>query len=107
MKNNIIAGLDIGTTKVCAVTAEEINGIRVVKGTGVVPSDGMSNGMISNISKMSNAIREAVKIASREAEVNVSEVNIGIAGEHIRSFRHRHFTTITNPEGEVRQEDLD
>jgi cell division protein FtsA len=107
MKNNIIAGLDIGTTKVCAVIAEEINGIRVVKGTGVVPSDGMSNGMISNISKMSNAIREAVKIASREAEVNVSEVNIGIAGEHIRSFRHRHFTTITNPEGEVRQEDLD
>ena len=107
MKNNIIAGLDIGTTKVCAVIAEEINGIRVVKGTGVVPSDGMSNGMISNISKMSNAIREAVKIASGEAEVNVSEVNIGIAGEHIRSFRHRHFTTITNPEGEVRQEDLD
>jgi cell division protein FtsA len=107
MKNNIIAGLDIGTTKVCAVIAEEIDGIRVVKGTGVVPSDGMSNGMISNISKMSNAIREAVKIASEEAEVNVSELNIGIAGEHIRSLRHRIFTTITNPEGEVRQEDLD
>ncbi len=107
MKNNIIAGLDIGTTKVCAVIAEENDGIRVVKGTGVVPSDGMSNGMISNISKMSNAIREAVKIASEEAEVNVSELNIGIAGEHIRSLRHRIFTTITNPEGEVRQEDLD
>ncbi len=107
MKKNIIAGLDIGTTKVCAVVAREEDGQKVVIGAGVVQSNGMNNGLISNINKMSAAIKEAVAKATEQAGVKITSVNIGIAGEHIRSLRHRNYVTISNPEGEVTQEDLD
>ncbi len=106
MKKNIIAGLDIGTTKVCAVIAREEDGKKIIIGKGDVPSNGMKNGLISNINTMSSAIKEAISKASDEADVKVTSVNIGIAGEHIRSLRHRNYVTISNPEGEVTQDDL-
>jgi cell division protein FtsA len=106
--NNIVAGLDIGTTKVCCVIAEETENGLVVKGTGTVPSKGgMRNGLIANIGKMSQAIKEAVGKASEEANVQVNELNIGIAGEHIRSMRYRSYVATSGANGEVMQSDID
>jgi cell division protein FtsA len=106
--NNIVAGLDIGTTKVCCVIAEETENGLVVKGTGTVPSKGgMRNGLIANIGKMSQAIKEAVGKASEEANVQVNELNIGIAGEHIRSMRYRSYVATSGANGEVKQSDID
>ncbi len=107
MKSNIVAGLDIGTTKVCCVIAEKDEKGLTVIGSGVVPSNGgMRNGLIANITKMSEAVKNAVEIASAKAGVKVKELNIGIAGEHIRSMRYTSFVPISGENGSVDQNDI-
>ena len=108
MKKNIIAGLDLGTTKVCAVIAEktEENKINVL-GFGVAPSEGLHKGLVANISKTAEAIKEAISIASNRAGIEVKVVNVGVAGEHITSMRHRNYVTITSEEKEITKSDLD
>lgn len=108
MKKNIIAGLDLGTTKVCAVIAEKTESGSVnVLGFGVSPSEGLNKGLVSNIGKTAEAIKEAVKIASNRAGLEIGSVNVGVAGEHITSIRHRNYVTINNEENEITQADLE
>ena len=109
MKKNIIAGLDLGTTKVCAVIAErleETNRINIL-GFGVAPSEGLHKGLVANIGKTAEAIKEAVSIAANRAGIPVTLLNVGVAGEHITSIRHRNYVTINGEEGEITRADLD
>ena len=107
MKKNVIAGLDLGTTKVCAVIAEQVDNNLNILGFGVAPSEGLNRGLVANISKTAEAITEAMNIALNRAGLQVKEVNVGVAGEHITSLRHRNYVTISNPEKEINQQDLD
>ncbi|MFC2103086.1 cell division protein FtsA [Bacteroidota bacterium] len=109
MKKEIIAGLDLGTTKVCAVIAErslEADKFDIL-GFGVAPSEGLHKGLVANIGKTADAIREAMSVASNRAGLTVSTVNVGVAGEHITSIRHRNYVTITSEEKEITKDDLD
>lgn len=107
MKNNIIVGLDLGTTKVCAVIAEQTaTGLKVL-GFGVTPSDSLNKGLVANIAKTSQAISEALEVAQNRAGIQVKELNVGVAGEHITSLRHRNFVTISGEDDEISQSDLD
>lgn len=107
MKKNIIAGLDLGTTKVCAVIAEKTENSINILGFGVAPSEGLNRGLVANISKTAEAITEAMSIASNRAGLTVKELNVGVAGEHITSLRHRNYVTINNPEHEIAASDLE
>ena len=107
MKKNIIAGLDLGTTKVCAVIAEQLEGKLDILGFGVSPSEGLNRGLVANIAKTADAIKEAMEIASNRAGFEVRNLNVGVAGEHITSLRHRNYVTISNPDKEITQADLD
>jgi cell division protein FtsA len=108
MKKNIIAGLDLGTTKVCVVIAEKLDNNRIdILGFGIAPSEGLHKGLVANISKTAEAIKEATAIACNRAGINITVVNVGVAGEHITSMRHRNFITISNDEKEITQNDLD
>jgi cell division protein FtsA len=107
MKKNIIAGLDLGTTKVGAVIAEKIDNKIDILGFGVAPSDGLNRGLVANIAKTAEAIKEAMSIASNRADIEVRTVNVGVAGEHITSLRHRNYVTINNPDREISQTDID
>ncbi|MEK6552873.1 MAG: cell division protein FtsA, partial [Bacteroidota bacterium] len=107
MKKNVIAGLDLGTTKVCAVIAEQVDNHLNILGFGVAPSEGLNRGLVANISKTAEAITEAMQIASNRAGLTVKELNVGVAGEHITSLRHRNYVTINNPEREITEHDLD
>ncbi len=107
MKKNIIAGLDLGTTKVCAVIAEHVDSNINILGFGVAPSEGLTRGLVANIAKTAEAITEAMNIASNRAGFTVKELNVGVAGEHITSLRHRNYVTINNPDHEISQSDLD
>ncbi len=107
MKKNIIAGLDLGTTKVCAVIAEHVDSNVNILGFGVAPSEGLTRGLVANIAKTAEAINEAMNIAINRAGLSVKELNVGVAGEHITSLRHRNYVTINNPEHEISQADLD
>ena len=94
MKKNIIAGLDLGTTKVCAVIAEKIDDKKIdILGFGVAPSEGLHKGLVA--------------VASNRAGIEVKVVNVGVAGEHITSMRHRNYVTITSEEKEITKSDLD
>jgi len=108
MKKDIVAGLDLGTTKVCAVIAErnlEEDNFDIL-GFGVSPSGGLHKGLVANISKTAEAIRSAMAVAENRAGFNVNLVNVGVAGEHITSIRHRNYVTITSEEKEITKEDL-
>jgi len=107
MKKNIIAGLDLGTTKVCAIIAERTETKTNILGFGVAPCEGLNKGMVANITKTAEAINAAVEIASNRAGLEVKSFNVGVAGEHITSLRHRNYVTISNPEKEITQEDLE
>lgn len=107
MKKNIIAGLDLGTTKVGAVIAEQLGAKIDILGFGVAPSSGLNRGLVANITKTAEAIKEAMTIASNRADIEVRAVNVGVAGEHITSLRHRNYITINNPEKEITQADID
>ncbi len=106
MKRNIIAGLDLGTTKVGAVIAEQIEDKIDILGFGVAPSAGLNRGLVANIAKTAEAIKEAMGLASNRADLDVKFVNVGVAGEHITSLRHRNYVTINNQEKEIGQSDI-
>lgn len=107
MKKNIIAGLDIGTTKVCSIIAEKNDDSIDILGFGVVPSEGLSKGLVVNISKTAEAIKKAMEIAANRAGIDIRAVNVGVSGEHITSQKNRNYVTINNPEKEITKEDLD
>ena len=107
MKKNIIAGLDLGTTKVGAIIAEKTESKIDILGFGVAPSEGLNRGLVANISKTAEAIKNAMDIASNRAGIEIKSVNVGVAGEHITSLRHRNYVTISNPEKEITKDDLD
>jgi len=107
MKNNIIVGLDLGTTKVCAVIAEKTETSVKVLGFGVAPSDSLNKGLVANIAKTSQAITDALEVAQNRAGIEIKGLNVGVAGEHITSLRHRNFVTINGEDDEITQSDLD
>lgn len=107
MKKKIVAGLDLGTTKVCAVIAEETETGIDVLGFGVSPSEGLNRGLVANIQKTSQAIKEAIDIASNRAGINITELNVGVAGEHIISMENTNYVTINNPDREITEKDIE
>lgn len=106
MRKNIIAGLDLGTTKVGAIIAEKSENNIDILGFGVAPSEGLNRGLVANIAKTADAIKAAMEVASNRAGLDLRILNVGVAGEHITSLRHRNYVTINSPEREITQEDL-
>lgn len=106
-KDKFIVGLDIGTTKICAVVGRKNEfGKLEVLGMGKAVSDGVIRGIVTNIDKTVNAIQKAVNDASDMAEVDIANVIVGIAGQHIRSTVH-HGAIIRNPnQDEITIEDV-
>jgi cell division protein FtsA len=107
MENKIVVALDIGTTKICAmVGCKNEHGKLEVLGTGKVESIGVLRGVVSNIEKTVNAIAEAIKEAERRTGVEIGVVNVGIAGQHIKSLQHRGILTRDSLHDEISQQDI-
>ena len=109
MKNSeIIVGLDIGTTKIAVIVGRKNEyGKLEILGYGKTPSIGVRRGVVANIDNTVQSIKEAVAEASRQSGVDIKYVNVGIAGQHIKSLQHR--GTLIRKEGdtEITQEDID
>jgi cell division protein FtsA len=103
----IVVGLDIGTTKVCAIVGKknEFGKINIL-GFGKAESDGVSRGVVVNIDKTVEAIRKAVQEAEKQSGVDINVVYVGIAGEHIRSMQHKGIITLNDPEMEIGPRDV-
>ena len=97
-KEKIIVGLDIGTTKVCAVVGEMVGRDINIIGMGKSPSSGMRKGAVVNIESTVEAIRHAVEEAAIMAECDISAVYVGISGGHIKGFNSHGITAIKGEE---------
>lgn len=108
MENNeIIVGLDIGTTKIAVLVGrKDRNGKLEIIGSGKTESTGVSRGQISNIGEAVMSIKTAIKEAEIKSGVQIGSVVVGIAGQHIKSLQHRGSILRTNTENEISQEDV-
>lgn len=108
MSSEIVVGLDIGTTKIaCLVGRKTENNKIEILGIGRSESIGVTRGVVSNIEKTVASIRAAVEEAERESGVNIRLVNVGIAGQHIKSLQHRGIRTRKNGDEEITRQDID
>ncbi|MEW5791398.1 MAG: cell division protein FtsA [Pseudomonadota bacterium] len=105
LDKNLVVGLDIGTSKVCAVVAELTpdNEVEII-GIGQHPSRGLKKGVVVNIDSTVQAIQRAVEEAELMAGVQIRNVFAGIAGSHIRGFNSHGIVAIKSKE--VTQDDI-
>jgi Actin-like ATPase involved in cell division len=93
--SEIIASVDIGTSKIVALIAE-INGDNELKiiGVGTEPSRGLKKGVVVNIESTVDSIGKAIKQAEGIAECDINTVFAGIAGSHVKSYDGHGFVRI-------------
>ena len=106
----IVVGLDIGTTKIaCLVGTKNEHGKIEIISMGKSESLGVSRGIVSNIEKTVQSIKAAVEEAQNrvDADLIIRIVNVGIAGQHIKSLQHRGIYTRSSVENEISQKDVD
>lgn len=106
-QSDIVVALDIGTTKVCAIAGrrDEYGKIEIL-GFGKVESVGVLRGVVSNIEKTIKAISDAVAEAEKRAGLKIKVVNVGIAGQHIKSLQHRGILTRDSSQDEISPKDI-
>jgi cell division protein FtsA len=106
-KDKLVVGLDIGTTKICAIVGRQNEfGKLEILGMGKAVSEGVIRGMVTNINTTVSAITKAVKEAEDQAGINIKVVNVGIAGQHIKSSMHHGSITRNSNEEEISVEDI-
>ncbi len=105
MAGELIVGLDIGTTKMCAVVGEVQPDTIEIIGIGSHPSEGLRKGVVINIEKTVNSIKEAIEEAETMAGCEISSVYAGIAGGHIKGFNSH--GVIALKEREVTKKDIE
>ncbi|GAA4369132.1 cell division protein FtsA [Hymenobacter saemangeumensis] len=88
-QDKIVVGLDIGTTKICALVGRKNEfGKLEILGMGKAVSEGVSRGIVLNIDKTVDAIKRAIRQAEEQSGISIGVVNVGIAGQHIKSLQH-------------------
>ena len=107
-EDDVIVGLDIGTTKVCSVIGRvnEYRSIDIV-GVGVSPSRGLRKGVVVNIESTVQSVATAIEKAELMAGTEVKSVYAGIAGGHIEGINSRGVVAISTRNKEITQEEVD
>jgi cell division protein FtsA len=107
-KNNYVAAIDIGTTKIVAIVGRKNdNGKLEILGMGKTASKGVKRGVVLNIEETMNAIRYTVEEAQKQSGVIFSDIYVGIAGQHIKSIRNRGYINRDSYENEITKKDID
>lgn len=107
-RRDLVAGLDVGTTKVLALVAEvQRNGQVDIIGVGTSPSRGLRRGAVVDIEATVRAIRDATEKAERMSGHPVQSFYLGVAGGHITSHNHRGVVAVTGRDREITTEDVE
>ncbi|MCK4926648.1 cell division protein FtsA, partial [Candidatus Aerophobetes bacterium] len=108
MKDDLVVGLDIGTTKICALVARlNEEGRLDILGVGKSSSRGVSKGLVTDIEETSQAVKEAMTLAELDAGLKASRVWVSIAGDHILAQDSRGFVKITGEDRTVAAKDVE
>ena len=106
-KEKILVGLEVGTSKVCAVVGEVLeDGNLMVIGVGQAPSDGVRKGEVVDMEAAGRSIQVAVSDAEESAGVEIHNVYASVSGGHVRSFNNRGTVAITNEDREITAEEV-
>ncbi|MGB2696285.1 MAG: cell division protein FtsA, partial [Candidatus Zixiibacteriota bacterium] len=107
-RDNIVVGLDIGTTKIAALVAElnEGNGFKIL-GYGIHPSEGLRKGVVVNLEKTVNSIMGAIQNAELVVGHKIESVYAGIAGDHIKGINSRGVIAVKGSDSEISSGDVD
>ena len=106
-KNEIVAAIDVGTTKVCTIIANAgYGGGLQVLGVGVTPSRGLHKGLVVNITEAKQSIRESVRKAEQASGLRMESAYVGVTGRHISSLNNRGVVAIPRSDRLVRPDDL-
>ncbi len=106
-QTNFSVGLDIGTTKIVALVGQknEYNKVEIL-GLGKSKSLGVHRGVVNNITQTIQSIQQAVEDANSNSGSQISDVVVGIAGQHIRSIQHSDYITRENSESVIDEGDI-
>ncbi len=105
---NIFVGLEIGTSKICAVVGESrTDGSLRILGVGQVPSRGVRKGEIVDFETATQCVKDAIAEAEDKSDVTVGSVFLAITGSHISSFNNRGSVMIPEDQEEIEDSDLD
>jgi cell division protein FtsA len=107
MENNIVAAIDIGTTKIVSIVGRknEKNKIEIL-GFSKAESRGVKRGTVFNIEETVNAIQKTVDDVRQQTGSPLSEVFVGIAGQHVKSIRNRGYINRDSYDKEITKEDI-
>jgi len=104
---NIIAAIDIGTTKIVALVGEMDNDERIyVIGHAIVPAEGLRRGVVVDMEKTVASIQKAVRDAALVSGTEIDRVTVGIAGEHIRSINSHGVVAVNRSDNEITAADV-
>jgi len=109
-KPQIIAGVDIGSSKIVTIIASSISDseeerVRVI-GVASTPSKGIRKGQIVNIEETTTSLLECVEAAERMAGYNINRALVAISGPHIASSNSRGVVAVAEPEAEINKDDI-
>lgn len=107
-KDNLIVGLDVGTTKICTIIGEvDSRGEIDIIGLGLSPSHGLRKGVVIDLESTIESIKKSVHEAETMSGVQVDSAYVGIAGGHIGSFNSRGMIAVMGKNREITQVDID
>jgi len=106
-RNEIVAAIDVGTTKVCSIVADvgESGGLQIL-GVGVTPSRGLHKGLVVNIPEAKQSIKDAVRKAEEASGLKIETAYVGVTGRHVTSQNNRGVVAISRGDRLVRTDDL-
>lgn len=106
-KNKYVVGLDVGTTKTCAVICELNDSLQLeVAGMGASESKGLRKGVVVNLDAAVHSIKKAVEDAEKGAGAAVESVFVGLSGVHVKSFNSRGAVAVNGHNREIGKEDI-
>ncbi len=106
-KEQYVAAIDIGTTKIVAIVGKKNeNGKIEILGLSKAPSRGVKRGVVLNIEETVTAIQTTVDDVQKRSGIMFSEVFVGIAGQHIKSMKNRGYITREAYEDEIKKEEV-
>lgn len=107
-KNNYVAAIDIGTTKIVSLIGRvnENNRLEIL-GMSKTVSKGVKRGIVLNIEETVSAIKQTVAEAEKQSGLQITDVFVGIAGQHIKSIKNRGYINLSADREEIAQQDID
>ncbi len=108
MNDNVLAAIDVGSSKICTLVAEATpdEDLRVL-GIGITPADGVKKGMVDNIQGATAAIKESIERAERSSGTKIASAYVSISGNHTTSLNNRGISTIPGKQRPITEEDIE